>query len=156
MRSAPAALLLLAAACSTAPVSYLVTTPQPTDAVYACALRKVNELGYTVTNTNKDAGFITGVKQTGSGFTQVMTGRHTSDQLTVAIFTDAAGKKTVRATTGQVSKKTNLFGTSEEPAAPSEAGMHDANDLLLACGEGPVSRQGAASFEVSVHAVGEQ
>ena len=65
MRTAISAISMVALVdCSSSPISYFASSPIPQDGLYTCALRKVNELGYTVTNTNKEAGFITAERQT--------------------------------------------------------------------------------------------
>jgi hypothetical protein len=61
------ATLVILGACAGAPRSFVAPTPRETGDAYASALSKVNELGYTVTNTSKEAGFIQATKQT-SGF----------------------------------------------------------------------------------------
>ncbi|HEY4302835.1 MAG TPA: hypothetical protein VGM82_00095 [Gemmatimonadaceae bacterium] len=133
---------LLTAACGGKPISYLVTTPQPSETVYGCALRKMNELGYTITNTSREAAFVAGTKQTSGTARKIFTGDEYHDQLTVSVFDDTkTGQRTMRATTGRVNQKSNLFGTSSSSIDPSDTGKQDANDLLLACGEGAVSKQ---------------
>lgn len=147
---------LLLCSCATGPVSYLSATPKTLDDAYSCALAKVNELGYTITNTNKDAGFIAGTKQTSGLGTKLLTGSEYHDQLTVSIFNQANGGRTMRATAGRVDQRASLLGTSTNTVKPSAAGIADANDVLLACGEGAVSKQpdlsSRASFEVRVGA----
>ena len=103
MRRSSPFLALILAGCATAPVSYLVAAPQPSDAAYACALRKVNELGYTVTNSNKEAGFISADKQTSGLGTKIWSGAEYHDQLTVSVYGDSAsGGRKIRATAGRV------------------------------------------------------
>ena len=136
------AIAVVLSGCATAPISFLSSTPRPLDDAYSCALRKVNELGYTVSNTNKDAGFITGTKQTSGLGTKLLTGSEYHDQLTVSIFDDsAAGGRRIRVTAGRVDQKSNLFGTSTHAIQPSTAGIGDANTVLTACGSGPVTQQ---------------
>ncbi len=142
------AIALAVSSCRTAPISYLSLTPRPLDDAYACSLRKVNELGYTVSNTSKEAGFITGTKQTSGLGTKLLTGSEYHDQLTVSIF-DApnAGGRTIRVTAGRADRRSNLFGTSTQAVKPSKAGTSDANALLAACGQGAVTQQGDFAFE---------
>lgn len=149
-------LAVLQMACNAGPVSYLVATPAPSETAYACALRKLNELGYTVTNANKEAGFIAGDKQTSGIGTQLLTGQQYHDQLTVSIFDAAAGAgRKIRATSGKIAQSSNIFGSSQKGVAPSDKGKADANDLLLACGTGPVSKQEASAYAVERRAVGQ-
>jgi hypothetical protein len=136
------------AACSSAPISYFALTPQPSDGAYACGLRKVNELGYTVTNTNKEAGFITGDKQTSGALAKAFLGTELHDQITVSVFDDAASNsRKIRVTTGQTEERTNLFGSSKGAKAPSTQGVADANSILTACSEGAITKQTSLGFE---------
>lgn len=129
--------VLLLGACSSAPVSFSSTTPQPLEAAYGCALRKVNQLGYTVTNTNKDGGFINAEKQTSSGLGEFLTSKKNHDVLTVAIFDDGKGGRTMRVTAGGSEQKSGLFASaSKGDKAPSDGGKADANAILYTCAQG--------------------
>jgi hypothetical protein len=144
MRSPSIAVLLCSvSACATSPISFLVASPQPADAVFACALRKVNELGYTVTNSNKDAGFIAAQKDRSNAVAKFLSNEEKEDQLTISIFSAADGKRQLRATAGSSKKRSTIFSQQTSTEAPSKEGIGAANDLLLACGEGVVSRQSA-------------
>lgn len=147
MRRPFALLVVLLIGCQTTPVSYFSTTPQPIPDAYSCALRKVNELGYTVTNTNREAGFITADKQTSGVFTKAFTGAEYHDVITVSIFDDpSAGGRKIRVTSGSSNRQSSLLGTSSENIAPSDKGQKDANALLSACAEGPITKQAQFSF----------
>src|SRR4029079_8412025 len=99
------------------------------------ALRRINELGYNITNVNKEARFITADKQTTGKAFKLWTGAEFHDQLTVSIFGDSAsGGRKMRVTAASVSRQSNLFGTSTEGKPPSDEGKRNANDLLIACG----------------------
>jgi len=136
--------------CATAPISYVSLTPRPLEDAYSCALRKLNELGYTVTNTNKDAGFIAGTKQTSGLGTQLLTGSQYHDQLTVSIFDAESGGRRIRATAGRIDQQTSLLGTSTSGVAPTEKGIADADALLKACGDGTVTKQSPSSADAAV------
>ena len=101
--------LALLAGCVHGPTSYRSLTPATGEVAYDCALRRVNELGYTVTETNKEAGFIVGDKQT-SGWTEYITGRRHFDRLTVSIFDADSAWRTVRVTAASMQERTRLFG----------------------------------------------
>ncbi len=138
---------VIATGCATGPVSFVSLTPRLAGDTYSCALRKVNELGYTVSNTNKDAGFITGTKQTSGLGTMILTGSQFHDQLTVSIFDAPGGNgRSIRATAGRVDQKSNVFGTSSTATAPTTAGKADANALLRACSDGTITQQGDGTF----------
>jgi len=129
-----------------APISFTAPTPQTTADAYSCALRKVNELGYTITNANKDAGFITADKITSSVAEQLFTSSQLNDRLTVSIFDAADGKgRTIRATSAKTQVSTAASNIPPRPIRPSGEGMADAQGLLLACGSGPVVRQDSES-----------
>ena len=139
-------------ACGGTPISFASVTPQPAADAYACALSKVNELGYTVTNTNKEAGFITADKQKTGALAKALLGSEDHDQLTISVFNDGTtGKRKVRVTAAATSAQSNLFGTKTSAKSPSEEAVADANTLLTACSEGPISR--SARGRVSVEAL---
>jgi hypothetical protein len=142
-RICPVVLLgALLAGCSSGPRSFVAPTPQPIPDAYSCALSKVNELGYTVTNTNKESGFITGTKQTSGFGTKFLTGSEYHDQLTVSIFDQQGStERTIRVTAGRVDRRSNLFGTSTNAVKPTEAGVSDARVLLTSCGKGTITEQ---------------
>jgi hypothetical protein len=134
------------------PISYFALTPQPSPDAYACALRKVNELGYTITNTSKDAGFLTADKQTTGTMHKILTNSEVHDQLTVSVFDDAATQqRKVRVTAGTTEAKTGLLGgTSTSAQSPSDSGIADANSVLSACATGPITKQARATWSASI------
>jgi hypothetical protein len=141
--------------CGGTPVSYFSLTPQPSADAYTCAIRKVNELGYTVTNTNKDAGFITADKQMTGAMHKVLLGSEEHDQLTVSIFDDpATQQRKLRVTAAATTASSNLFGTKTSAKSPSDAAMADANALLSACAEGPITKQAYLPHSLEAVALG--
>ena len=126
------------------PVSFTAAAPQPALTSYDCALRKINELQYTVTNTNREAGFIQADRQTSGLGTKLWTGSEYHDQLTVSVFGDSAsGGRKMRVTAGGSNQRTGAFGmTSNQTKSPSEEAKAAANEILRTCGTGPVSVQG--------------
>jgi len=143
--SAGAALLLIA--CGGTPISFIAAAPQPALTSYDCALRKINELQYTVTNTNREAGFIQADHQASGLATKLFTGSEHHDQLTVSVFGDSAsGGRKMRVTAARTNQKTGVFGTSSTQAeSPSEEAKTAANEILRSCGTGPVSVQGVSA-----------
>ena len=128
------------------PISFTAPTPQTSADAYSCALRKVNELGYTITNANKEAGFITADKVTSSVAERLITSSDVYDRLTVSIFDAPDGKgRTIRATSAKTQVSTEAGNIPPRPINPSNQGMADAQGLLLACGSGPVVRQDSES-----------
>lgn len=143
---APALFAFGVLGCSSAPISYSSNTPTPLDGTYACALSKINELGYTLSNTNKDAGFIQAARHTSSGLGEALSGKKTFDQLTVSIFDAPGGGKTLRVTAATAEQSSGLFGKSSEAGtAPSGTAKAHAAAILTACAPGPITeRVGAA------------
>jgi hypothetical protein len=146
-----------AAACSTSPQSYVVTTPQPVDAAFGCATRQINQMGYTISNTNSAGGLIVAERQSSGLATRFLTGTTSRDQLTVSIFDGATpGTRQIRVTAAETSEHTNLITTGHQGASkPSDKAVADANALLLACGAGPVSRQSSTVYGVLARFPGE-
>jgi hypothetical protein len=144
-QSVIAAALLFVAGCSTGPVSFTGLSPDVSDALYACALRQVNQMGYTVTNTDRDAGFITGEKQTSGLGTALLTGQQYHDLLTVSVFDGSDGKRTMRVTAGQTQQSAVGFGAaSRTQVAPKDSGKRDAMSILTACAPEGAAQQTAA------------
>jgi hypothetical protein len=147
MRRLPYFVIVVALGCSSPPVSYLVSTKATPETAFACALREVNELGYTVTNTNKEAGFIAATKETTPGFNRFLGNAETHDQLTISIYGDSASGRHIRATAGSVKKTTALLGQSTNGQSPSKEGVFAATEVLRTCGEGIVIKQTASAFQ---------
>jgi hypothetical protein len=127
----------LVACTPTSPISYLANTPTPQDATYTCALRKVNELGYTVVNTDRQAGFINATKQTSGMAMAVLANAKYNDVLTVSIYDATDGDaRTLRVTAGQTQERAMGFGAGAGSAtgvAPSQSGIADAKSVLATC-----------------------
>jgi hypothetical protein len=142
-----AVVAVVVSACSTAPISFLSMTPSPADAAFSCALRQINTMNYTVTNTNKEAGFIAAEKQTSGLGTALLTGRKYGSSLTVSVFEGADGQRNLRVTAGQSTEKAALFGAaSKSTGKPSAQGIADAKALLSACGQGEIRQQTSSRF----------
>ena len=137
-----AAAVLVLVACGGTPVSFIALAPQPAQTSYDCALRKVNELQYTVTNTNREAGFIQADHQASGLATKLFTGSEYHDQLTISVFGDSAsGGRKMRVTAARTKIQANLFGNQTGAESPSEPAKAAANEILRVCGTGPVSVQ---------------
>lgn len=146
------ALLAVAlAGCATAPLSYVSTTPQPQATAFACAVRKINSLGYTVTNASKDAGFISAEKQTSGLGTTLLTGKKYQSAITVAVFDGDQGRTQLRVTAGQGEENAVGFGRgagSKTTGKPSAQGIADAKAILSACGTGEIQEQTSSNIYV--------
>lgn len=141
-----------ASACATAPVSFTSPTPASQDDAYSCALRKINEMGFTVANTDRQAGFITAEKQTSGLGTALLTGKKYQDQLTVSIFDNAgSASRTIRVTAAQTNENAIAFGSaSRTGVAPSDTGKKAAQELLTVCAPNAEATQQTSlrSFQV--------
>ena len=63
---------------------------------------------------------------------------------------DPEGKgRRVRVSAGQSRERSNLFTTSKSAEAPSDVGLADANALLQACSEGPITKQARGTLVAS-------
>lgn len=133
--------LTVLAACNTGPISFNSMAPKPMPDSYACALGKVNEMGYTVTNTNKEAGFITADKQTSGLGTQLLTGAKYHTRLTVSIFGADSASRKMRVTAAKIEERTNLLTSSSTGVAPDARAKGDAQNVLVACGSGVISQE---------------
>ncbi len=77
----PAIALLAIVVSCTSPKAYMVRTPVAPDDAFSQCMRKVNELGYTVVDTDRAAGFIRAERYV-SGFLV----DERIDELTISIF----------------------------------------------------------------------
>ena len=127
------ATLMLTACVGGKPTSYFVGTPRPKTDAYSCALSKVSELGYSVTNSNAESGFIAATKvATGSG-TKLLVGHQYSHVLNVSVVDDGTAARRIRAIAS--------YGREGYLVGPSDAGKADVNALLQSCGAGPITTQ---------------
>lgn len=135
------AVISIGGCASSAPISFMAATPDAGPSAYTCALRKLNEIGYTITNTNKEAGFITADKQTTGAFAEALLGKKYHDQLTVSSFDAGDGTGKLRVTAAQTEENAGfMFGkASSSGVAPSAKGKADANTILLSCAQGPIT-----------------
>ena len=151
---ATACALLMAAACSSAPLSYFGVAPPGRLDAYQCAVAQLNLLGYTIEDGNADAGFVRGRRQSSGLGTQILTGNTYHDVLTASAFDDpSTGETNLRVVASRIADQDVglLAGLSDEPAqgqdvlAPSDGGKADAQNLLVRCGVdnvvGPSARQ---------------
>lgn len=131
------AVAALMAGCATSPESFVSPSPRPHADAYSCAVRKINELGYTMTGGDRDAGFASAEKQTSGLGTQLLSGRKYFDQIVVSIFDgDGSGSTTIRVTAGQGESTAGLFAKSSrsDMNKPSDSGRAAAQEIIGACG----------------------
>lgn len=130
------------AGCVAPPAVYVGTTPSPTDAAYACALRQVNELGYTVIAADKASGFISGMKQTFGRFAPLVGGKAKRDQLNVAVYPADSGSGRMRITASSERETRTILKTSIDGISPSARVRGDASAILSACTDGAITKVG--------------
>lgn len=140
-------LLAGAAACATqGPVAYVASLPATGEGPFACAFRAINEMGFTVTSADRDAGFISAEKHLNP-----TSGPRYHDKLTVAIFNAAgAGDQTLRVVAMDAREATR--NSSDFSGAPSAHGSAAARMLVQACAPGAAAVQQRASAGVQVQA----
>lgn len=138
---------LATAACQTAPISYTAPVPEPQDDAYSCALREFNRLGFQIVNADREAGFITGEKQTSGLATAVLTGSNYYDHLTISVFEDGSGGETMRVTAGSMNESALGF-RGKKPNVPQETAKTAARQILQTCASGEIMEQsGSGSFD---------
>lgn len=129
-------LLISAAGCSTAPVSYSGIVPPGEHDLYACAVQQLNLLDYVIEGGARDTGFVRGRKQTSGLGTAIFTGKNYHDVLTASVFENpTTGETTLRVTAARAEENAiGIFGGNQKGIAPSDSGKADANELLASCG----------------------
>lgn len=144
MRLLPIAGLALAAcAGSYAPVSFMSPTPRPADEAYTCALRTVNQLGYTIEATDRTSGFLRAGRQSSGAMAALLVERDYFDGLTVSIFEAADGTYSMRVTAAS-SSQGSFNSTGRNNVPPSQQVQRDAREVLGSCGDGAIQGDGVS------------
>ena len=120
--------VILAAACSAAPVSYYGMAPPGREDAYRCAVAQLNIMGYTIEDGNSD----------------VFTGNTYHDVLTATAFDNpATGETNLRVVATRIADQDVAMGVGgsedaaergEDVLPPSDSGKTDAQALLMNCG----------------------
>ena len=153
-------LLLVTAACSTAPVSFFGVAPPGKETAFQCAVAQLNIMGYTIEQADGDGGFVRARKQTSGLGTQILTQNTYHDVLTATAFDNPATETTnLRVVVSRIADQdVSLVGallgnrqSGEDEVAPSDSGKADAEALLFNCGvtnvTGSSSEQGQYLLE---------
>ena len=112
--------------------------------IIQCLLFKVNELGYAVTSNDRDGAFIQAVRQT-SG----VLGLTTASVLQIWIYESADKElRSIYIMAGKEKHKGPMLGTGNELGTPDDKGRTDAREILMVCGDGPITQQ-RDTFEAS-------
>jgi hypothetical protein len=123
----------LLSGCRPTPVSYVAPVPSVAGDAYACALRMVNQLDYTVTNTNRESGFIQAEKHR-AGTMEWLLARDDVDRLTVSIFEDTVPRQnTLRVTASAGRTYQSDGGTRLSSISPSANAKAAAQKLATTC-----------------------
>jgi VCBS repeat-containing protein len=132
----------LLAGCGPRMISYNSVTPATSDASYDCVLRKVNDLGYTVSSTTREGRFVAADKEFHVSATQAFTRQTYYDHLTVSIVDADSTTRKIRITvTGTIDNAHFFTGTTSRAHAPSDQAQIDAGAILTACGGGLVTKE---------------
>ena len=144
MRKFSPLFVVLAAACSAAPVSYYGVAPPGREDAYQCAVAQLNIMGYTIEDGNSDVGFVRGRKQTSGLGLQIFTGNTYHDVLNATAFDNpATGETSLRVVATRIANQDVAMGAGgsedaaergEDVLPPSDSGKTDAQALLMNCG----------------------
>ena len=124
---------VLVTGCNTKPVSFSSPMLLPQEAAFNCAFKQVNELGYTVTNADKGAGYLTAEKQTRSHSLGDLGSNTHHDRLTVSIYASDSATRTTRVIAASDREEHSLVMVRTAGAKPSDQVRKDAGVLLDAC-----------------------
>ena len=142
MRNHIAFIVLLAAACSSAPVQYFGVAPPGRETAYQCAVAQLNIMGYTIEEATEDI-LVKGRKQTSGLGLQLFTGNTHHDVLTATAYDNRqTGETSIRVTVTRIADQDASAGLTanegpeegEDVMAPSDTGKADAQALLQNCG----------------------
>ena len=129
--------------CAAGPVMYHTSTPNTADETYVCALRQVNELGYTVTTADKESARIVGQRQFHNNSLPGIGGNVKRDEINVAIYPDSGGRtRKLRITASTEQETHTLLSTRIHDLKPTDKVRADASAILNACGSGVVTTEG--------------
>jgi hypothetical protein len=138
----PALALLLAGCGAGGPTSFLAPVPRSADTdPYDCALRRINELGFTLVDADRASAFLVAEKQTTGALETFLGDAHEFDRITVSIYGDGQGGRTMRVTAGEVARGGEKASGSE---SPEPSGIEAARAVLQACTTGEIREQGRA------------
>lgn len=147
MRKHTAFIVLLAAACSSAPVQYYGVAPPGMDTAYKCAVAQLNIMGYTIEDAT-DGIVVRGRKQTSGLGLQLFSGNTHHDVLTATTYDNPqSGETNLRVTVTRIADQDASVGPTasggpeqgEDVLAPSDTGKTDAQALLSNCGVGNIT-----------------
>ncbi len=132
----------LLAGCAAHSISYNSLTPASGDASYDCVVRKVNDLGYTVTTTNREARYLTAAREFHKSATQAFTRQRYYDRLTVSIVDADSTSRKIRITIeGAVDNEHTFTATTSRAKAPTERAQTDVIAILTACAGGLATKE---------------
>ena len=137
---------VLLAGCTHAPASFRSLTPTTMPALHDCAMRKLSQLSYTVTDSTGDGRSITGEKDIHKSAVQAFTQIKYYDRLVVSIVDTDSASRTMRITASSLMMKGHLFRDAVESSkATSDNVQVDAGTVLTACAGGVVTKEGAGA-----------
>ena len=128
MNTASTILALVAlTGCAAGPAVYHTSTPNTADETYVCALRQINELGYTVTTADKESARIVGQRQFHNNSLPGIGGNAKRDEINVAIYPDSGGRRRKLRITASTEQGTHtLLSTQIRDLKPTDQVRADA------------------------------
>ena len=140
-------LVALATGCVTKPVQVSALTILPVDSVFACVFKQVNDRGYTVTSSDKSAGFLTAEKQTRAKSLGLVGTKTNSDRLTVSIYSADGATRNIKIAASSDREELSFVGTQKRGARPSEQVQADADSVVSVCKKSAVSKATGPGLE---------
>lgn len=117
-------------------------TPEP-ESTFGCAMREVNELGYTVRGADRAAWFIRAEGAPGglgNAINDLLMGVDSYDELTLTVYTLEDGRHVLRVVTGGYTVERHGENAGGRiGGAPSKQALRDAQRILDHCGTPPDS-----------------
>ena len=127
--------------CLSHPVTLNSLTPARRDDVYACALQRVKEMGYVAEIDNREAGLLTGRRQTRKRDLGSVGGNARYDELSVSVTeTDSAMRKLQVKAGRSLETHSKFSGEQRQERGPGDNVRGEAQALLNACTEAGIKR----------------
>jgi hypothetical protein len=140
-------LTILVSSCAIAPQHYEGRAFTPVNDTYTCVMRQLTQLGYTVQDADRGAGFIRAEKQTSGLGTALLVGQHMFDQISVTVLESSEGAL-LRIAAGSANQQALGFNQgSRNVRAPSTAVKKDGEHIMSQCANSSETVRPSANFE---------
>jgi hypothetical protein len=128
--------LALAAGClSKKPFVFTSIVPLPLEVTFSCAARQVNQLGYTIKQTDTTRGYLVAEKLTKSHMLGSMGGNSRYDLLTVSVSGADSATRKMEVTAASEREDVTPMAVRRSPIRPSDQVQTDGGKVLNACNE---------------------